>query len=89
MAFAKGEKRPPNAGRKKGSPNKTTTEVKEALQTVYNKIGGDESFALWARTEPGEFYKLYAKLLPVQVKGEHDHKGEIGMKVTVTFKDAK
>lgn len=56
-------------GRKKGVPNKMTREVKEVIAKVFEDIGGIESFAAWARWEPTEFYKMYAKLLPIQLQG--------------------
>jgi hypothetical protein len=31
---------------------------------VYDEIGGNEAFAKWAKLNPTEFYKLFAKLLP-------------------------
>jgi len=62
--MAKGMK---TGGRQKGTPNKMATRVKEALEHVYDAIGGDEAFAAWAKTEPTEFYKLYAKLLPKDI----------------------
>ena len=76
-------------GRKAGTPNKTTIAVKEALQTVFNEIGGVAYFAKWATCEPTEFFKLYAKLLPTEVKAEHELKGELTTKVIVEFVDAK
>jgi hypothetical protein len=60
----------PNAGRKKGVPNKLTTSVRTALETAFEKMGGVDSLVKWALLEPTEFYKLYAKLLPVQVNAD-------------------
>jgi hypothetical protein len=54
-------------GRKAGTPNKVTANVKAALLHAYAAIGGDDHFAKWARKNPTEFYKLYAKLLPTEV----------------------
>lgn len=68
MAAHKGH--PKYGGRQKGTPNKSTTMVKEALQLVYDKIGGHEAFANWAMAERTEFYKLYAKLLPLQLSND-------------------
>lgn len=56
-------------GRKKGTPNKVTKEVKEVISEVFTKIGGINTFAAWARREKTEFYKMYAKLLPIQLQG--------------------
>lgn len=80
-------RRPPNAGkgRPKGVPNKTTVAVKEALHAVFQDIGGVERMATWAREEPGEFYKLYAKMIPAEVKTELTGKdgGPIDSSITI------
>jgi len=65
-------------GRQKGTPNKTTASMKAAIQSVYDKLqdgsGGDHAhFFNWAKTEPTEFYKLAAKLLPIQVAGDEEN----------------
>lgn len=57
------------AGRPKGAVNKTTREVKEVIAETFERIGGIETFATWARSNKDEFYKLYSKLLPVQLQG--------------------
>ena len=56
-------------GRKKGVPNKITKEVKEVIAQVFEDIGGIAAFGTWARAEKTEFYKMYAKLLPIQLQG--------------------
>lgn len=70
--MAKGKK---TGGRKAGTPNKTTREVKAALEACYEAIGGDVNFAAWAAVNSTEFYKLWAKLIPVQVN-HADNEGE-------------
>jgi len=59
-------------GRPKGSPNKTTVKVKEVFEMAFEELGGVEALVTWARGEPTEFYKQYAKLLPVQITGDKD-----------------
>lgn len=59
-------------GRKKGTPNKTTANVRAVLEEAFERMGGVERLVEWAQAEPTEFYKLYAKLLPVQVNGKVD-----------------
>lgn len=56
-------------GRPKGSPNKTTTAVKAALTSAFDRIGGAKTFAAWAEANQTEFYKLWAKMLPQEVSG--------------------
>ena len=70
MAFPKGRKRPEGAGRKKGQPNKTTTKAREAFALAFDSIGGGTALGKWARENPTEFYKLYARLIPVDVTSD-------------------
>ena len=55
-------------GRAKGTPNKKTSEVRQALATVFSLIGDVEALADWARKNKDKFYEMWVKLLPVQVK---------------------
>lgn len=63
--------RPPNAGkgRKKGSLNKSTASVKQALTDAFEQRGGVAALLKWAKDEPTEFYKLWGKLVPHEVSG--------------------
>lgn len=63
--------KPPRAGmgRPKGSVNKKTAQVKEALQAVYAEKGGDTALLAWAQKNPTEFYKLWGRMLPQEVSG--------------------
>lgn len=61
---------PKTGGRKKGVPNKTTRQVKESLQEVFDRLGGADGLMSWAESEPTEFYKMWVKLLPIQA-AEH------------------
>lgn len=79
----RGASLPPNAGkgRKKGVPNKSTAAVKEALALAFEGIGGVPTLIAWAKVpaNQGEFYKLWAKLLPTEVKAS----GNVGLGVTL------
>lgn len=55
-------------GRQKGTPNKTTVAVKEALTQAFDQLGGVPSLVSWAASDPAEFYKIWAKLLPAEFK---------------------
>ncbi|MNZ76690.1 hypothetical protein D3C78_952070 [compost metagenome] len=55
-------------GRQKGTPNKATKEVKDALAEAFEKLGGVAALVRWGREEPSEFYKLWARMLPHEVK---------------------
>lgn len=56
-------------GRPKGIPNKLTREVKDVIAKCFSDIGGAAEFAKWARNNRTEFYKLYSKMLPIQLQG--------------------
>ena len=56
-------------GRPKGVPNKSTIAVKQALQDAFDTIGGVARLAKYAEAEPGEFYKLWVKVLPLEIAG--------------------
>lgn len=60
------------AGRKKGTPNKTTASVRDALIAAFDQLGGVPALKKWAAQEPAEFYKLWAKLLPQQINQKLD-----------------
>lgn len=57
-------------GRKKGTPNKVTVSVKSALSMAFEGIGGVGQLQAWARANETEFYKLWGRLIPVEVSGE-------------------
>lgn len=60
-------------GRVKGAKNKVGLKVKDSIQAVYERLGGDEGFSDWATVEKTEFYKIYARLIPTDV----EHSGDI------------
>jgi len=61
----RGKPRHPNSGRKKGQPNKFTT-LKAAFLNAFQKIGGEEALAIWAREHGSkkDFYLILSKMLP-------------------------
>lgn len=68
----------PGPGRPKGSPNKTTALLKEAIIKAAEGVGSDGTgkgeltgyCEFLARTEPKAFAGLLGKVLPMQVTGE-------------------
>lgn len=67
--MAQGQK---TGGRKKGTPNKTTALLKDAiLKAAENAGGGDivEYLTQQARLNPGPFMSLLGKVLPTQIEG--------------------
>ncbi len=65
--MAKGFK---SGGRQPGSVNKLTASAKENIAAVFVRLGGYEAMTNWAKDNPTEFYKIYARLLPMEVTGK-------------------
>ena len=68
MPFQKGTPKPAASGRKKGSINKTTASVKEALREAFDLLGGVESLIKWGKQNQTEFYKLWGRMLPQEIE---------------------
>lgn len=61
-------------GRQKGTPNKTTALLKDAILKAAEMAGdGDMTayLAMQARINPGPFMSLLGKVLPTQLTGEN------------------
>lgn len=56
-----------SGGRQRGTPNKITRAFREAVLVAYDAIGGDQAFSTWARENQTEFYRIAARLIPLQV----------------------
>ena len=74
--FKKGDKKPSNSGRKKGTPNKFTT-LKDAFINAFNskEMGGEKGMTEAFSKNPftkREFYKLISKMLPSNVTVDGD-----------------
>ncbi len=56
-------------GRVKGTPNKSTLEIKQAIEQVFNEMGGAEALLKWAQDNQTVFYtQIWCKLLPASLK---------------------
>jgi hypothetical protein len=70
-----GERR---GGRQKGTPNKSTALLKDAILLAAQKAGGDTETGLvdyltvQAGENPGPFMSLLGKVLPMQLAGDPD-----------------
>lgn len=67
MPFPKGQPRPPNAGRKKGTPNKATKTIREAWIEAFNLVNERIPLHEWGASNPEKFYPLATKLIPIDV----------------------
>jgi hypothetical protein len=74
--FKKGDRKPPNSGRKPGVVNKSTALVRDVIEQAAAALGGVERLVAWAResreNERTFWGSIYPKLLPLQVTGPND-----------------
>jgi|PlaIllAssembly_1097288.scaffolds.fasta_scaffold00028_9 hypothetical protein len=69
---------PNNAkGRPKGTLNKATGTAKENIMAVFNGLGGTSAMKKWAQENQTQFYQIYAKLIPADVKLSGDEAAPI------------
>lgn len=57
-------------GRKKGVLNKLSRETKDNIIMAFDRLNGINGLVIWAKNNPTEFYKIWAKTLPLQVTGK-------------------
>lgn len=69
--------RPKTGGRKKGTPNKTTALLKDAILKAADNAGGPQGLIGYLQTQaaanPGPFMALLGKVLPMQIGGDPDN----------------
>lgn len=68
MPFEKGSKK--TGGRKKGTTNKATTALKDAIMNAFEKVGGQAYLERVAEDDPKTFLALLAKVLPAEIKAD-------------------
>src|SRR6266478_2681412 len=82
--FQKGQ--PKLAGRKAGTPNKRTRDMRAALEATAREIGGEAGLVRWikesAENERDFWVRMFTRLLPVQLEGSGE-RGEIELSVDV------
>jgi hypothetical protein len=63
---------PPAAGqgRRRGSKNKTTVLLKEAIEESFANVGGAEYLTQMALLEPKSYLTLLAKILPAKIEAD-------------------
>ena len=64
---------------------KKLSRIAEGILAAYETLGGDESFAEWAKRNKNEFYKMISTLLPKETKLQLS--GEEGNRIIVEFVD--
>ena len=61
----------PRPGRPKGSLNKTTRSIKEAVQQSFDEVGGSAYLVDLAKSDPKAYTHLVSKLIPTQSQVEN------------------
>ena len=59
-------------GRVKGTPNKTTTALKDAIMNAFEKVGGEDYLVVVAKKDPKTFCTLLARVLPLEIQAKVD-----------------
>jgi hypothetical protein len=86
MAAPKGHKR--YGGRRRGTLNKLTSSARNAFALAFDTIGGAGGLSKWARENRTDFYRLYARLIPVEREELEEEK--IGaVKIQIVYPDAR
>jgi hypothetical protein len=84
---------PKTGGRQKGTPNKTTALLKDAILLAAQAAGGAKGIVGYleaqAAENPGPFMTLLGKVLPTQIGGDPDNPVSHKHVVEVTFVEAK
>ncbi len=73
--------KPKRVGRAKGVPNKLSSTAKENIIAVFTRLNGTAGMARWAKKHQTDFYRIYARLLPVEMEGS------LNIPVTLVFDD--
>mgnify|MGYP003522341225 FL=1 len=68
--MAKGVK---TGGRKSGTPNKVSAELKDMILTALDDAGGVTYLQSVASSHPAAFLSLVGKVLPMQVSGDPEN----------------
>lgn len=79
-------------GRLKGTPNKTTALLKDAILMAAQNAGGETGIVGYLQSQasanPGPFMTLLGKVLPTQIAGDPDNPLNHKHECTVTFVSA-
>jgi len=66
------KKREKSGGRKQGTPNKQTKELKQMILDALSESGGVSYLVRQAEENPKAFISLLGRVLPLQVTGKDD-----------------
>jgi len=66
-------------GRKKGTPNKTTAALKDAIMNAFTEVGGQKYLVTVAKDDPKTFCTLLGRVLPAEINANVN--GEVGLRI--------
>ena len=89
--FERGSKALAGAGRPKGSKNRTTLQLKEAILNALDKVGGEQYLAKLAIENSSAFASLLGKILPhtLAPTSESDGGGKITFERIICWPDGR
>ena len=67
-----GPGQPKTGGRKRGTSNRLTSDIKKAILRAFDQLGGEEFLVRLGRTKPEVFAQLLGKLVPREVGAQVD-----------------
>jgi hypothetical protein len=70
MPFKPGDAKPAGSGRQRGTPNRTTRAIREALFEAFEELGGTQYLVELGRNDPAAFVRLLTRLVPNEVATE-------------------
>jgi hypothetical protein len=74
---------PKSGGRQRGTPNKTTALLKDAILLAAERAGGEAGLVGYLQTQatasPGPFMALLGKVLPTQLTGDTENPVEMNV----------
>lgn len=53
-------------GRTRGTPNRVSATARDNIIAAFDGMGGVPALVDWARANPSDFYRIYARLLPIE-----------------------
>ena len=65
-----GKGNPPGVGRPKGTVNKVTQDIREAISAAFDKAGGVDYLVTQAQENPTAFMTLVGKIVPAEIKAQ-------------------
>lgn len=68
------QSRQKQGGRKKGTPNKVTADVRAAILRAFEEVGGEAYLVRVARANPKVFCALLGKVVPALVEATVEHR---------------